>query len=224
MEKEREVEDLRFRVHELEAQLRGRQASGEPKAALAGDALFEHCLGVVFGHEGGWSDHANDRGGATKMGVTIKTLIEWRALNDRPVPSREDLEVMTVGEAVEIYRTLYWRRARCSSMPAAVALVVFDGAVNHGVGSMVRLLQTAVRGMGVNPGPIDGAAGKLTLNALATVSARKLALELIARRCAIYQRLCARDPKQVDFALGWARRLVALQVDVERLVAAPRPS
>lgn len=44
------------------------------------DGRFERCLAEVLRHEGGFADHTADPGGATKYGVTRRTLAGWRGV------------------------------------------------------------------------------------------------------------------------------------------------
>ena len=39
---------------------------------------FARCLNAVLQQEGGFIDHRRDPGGATNLGITIKTLARWR--------------------------------------------------------------------------------------------------------------------------------------------------
>ena len=41
-------------------------------------AIFSKCLNKLLKHEGGYVDDSDDRGGATKFGITHKTLAKWR--------------------------------------------------------------------------------------------------------------------------------------------------
>ena len=42
------------------------------------DKNFEKIVQLVFGSEGGFSNHPNDRGGRTNYGVTQSTYNGWR--------------------------------------------------------------------------------------------------------------------------------------------------
>ena len=56
---------------------------------------FRDALRLVLKWEGGFSNHPNDPGGATNLGITHRTLSEWYG---RAVPI-EDLRSLSVGEA-----------------------------------------------------------------------------------------------------------------------------
>ena len=154
---------------------------------------FDDALEVVLRWEGGYSDHPNDPGGATNFGITIATLRRWRAPQ---LVAEEDVRSLTRAEAAEIYRANYWDLCRCEELPDAVAIAVFDSAVNHGPTRARRLLQTAA---GVEA---DGIFGPVTMRAVVTAEPAALLDELMARRAVHYARLSR------TFHLGWYRRLM----------------
>jgi len=162
-----------------------------PAAPPAEDRL-DACLAFVLEAEGGFSDHPSDPGGATNLGITRRTLSEFRDAE----ASVEDVRALTREEAREIYRTRFWTPLRCAELPPGVDLMVFDFGVNAGPGRSARLLQRAA---GVTA---DGSIGPVTL---AAVRARRPA-DLIARladdRKAYYRGLDAFP----TFGRGWTRR------------------
>lgn len=119
-----------------------------------------------------------------------------------------DIANLTVDDSSAIYRRDYWTRAGCQSMPAPIAMLVFDSAVNNGVAEAVRWLQAAV---GV---AADGVVGPATLAAVARVvdthGGAAVAIEFMARRTYFMGGLTAWH----TFGLGWSRRLAALPYHV----------
>jgi len=155
---------------------------------------FVTALSHVFRLEGGYVNHPSDPGGATNFGITRDTLAEWR---DRHV-TVEEVKDLTRDEAAAIYKANYWDAARCGSMPAGVALMVFDGAVNHGVSQSSKFLQHA---LGVDA---DGKVGPKTLGAIEGLDAVDLIVEIAAQRMRFYGGLRT----FTTFGLGWSRRLM----------------
>ncbi|AZU05161.1 hypothetical protein X907_2650 [Glycocaulis alkaliphilus] len=155
---------------------------------------FAQALAHVLLHEGGYVDHPEDPGGATNFGITLATLQSWRG---RSV-TKADVRALTKGEAGEIYKARYWDSCRCDELPGPVAFIVFDAAVNHGVGRAVRLLQEAV---GVAS---DGRIGPVTIAAVASARPAALVTEIAARRMVLYASLAHFR----TFGLGWSRRLM----------------
>lgn len=99
---------------------------------------FQTALDQVLKWEGGYVDHPADPGGATNIGITQATYDAWRLKEGQPTRSVAQLERR---EAVTIYYQQYWLRAGCEQVsPPALALVVFDAAVNSGVGAALKWL------------------------------------------------------------------------------------
>ncbi len=83
--------------------------------------LFDRAIEVVLEHEGDTStDHPADRGGLTKFGIAQR----WNP----------DLDVRTLtrAQAIEIYWERYWQGRGYERLPEAIAIKVFDLAVNLG--------------------------------------------------------------------------------------------
>lgn len=173
-----------------------------PAAPTNGDALFEQCLAVVLDKEGGFSDHPQDRGGPTNMGIAWLTFAEWKGFApDQLSPEGRaqlitDLKALTRREVAEIYRTTYWLPMRCGDLPAAIALMTFDFGVNAGPRTAVKALQKVV---GVTD---DGSLGPITLAAIRALSPGQLLEELAEARLAHYRTLA----DFATFGQGWTTR------------------
>lgn len=190
------------RAMELNSTVQQRAAAAAPAAVADGDALFDRCLAVVLDKEGGFSDHPADRGGPTNMGVTWKTLAEWKGMDaaDLSPEDREalvaELRALTRREAAEIYRSRYWLPMRCGDLPGPVALMLFDFGVNAGPRTAVKALQRVV---GVTD---DGSLGPISLAAVRAKEATRLLEELAEARMAHYRGLAEFSV----FGNGWTAR------------------
>ncbi len=91
---------------------------------------FQNCLTFTLHEEGGFVNNPKDPGGATSLGVTQHTLSAWRR---KPV-SVADVKNLSLIEAGQIYRALYWDHIGGDTLPAGVDLMLFDISVNNGVG------------------------------------------------------------------------------------------
>lgn len=114
------------------------------------------ALDLMFGHEGGYVNAKTDRGGATKYGITHKTLAAHRGM---PSVTAEQVRAMTIEEATEIYRRSYWVQSGGDLLPKGLDYAAFDFGVNSGPSTAVRRLQ---RVLGVRE---DGAVGEQTVAA-----------------------------------------------------------
>lgn len=163
-------------------------------------SAFERAFAVVVGHEGGFTadpaDPGNWTGGACGVGVCRGTKFGISAAAYPGV----DVAGLTLEEAGVLYRRDYWDRVRGDALPGPLALLVFDAAVNAGVGRAARWLQEAV---GV---AADGAVGPMTLAAVQGAAGAAVMAEFQARRLLFMAGL----PTWRRFGAGWARRLCRL--------------
>lgn len=171
-------------------------------------ARFERRLRFVLLKEGGFVDHRADPGGATNHGISLRYAVsKGRVLDldhDGDVDAA-DIRLITPAVAADLYRKDFWRPVRGDELPAPLDLVLFDAAVNCGVGRAVGWLQTH---LGVRS---DGDFGPRTLDALRQHLAQPGALpplvrEMLARRISHHAAL----DDLPEFRLGWSRRLAAL--------------
>jgi lysozyme family protein len=91
---------------------------------------FVECLEFVLKYEGGFVENPHDPGGVTNYGITRNVLAAWRG---HPV-SISDMKNINKNEVSEIYQRNYWMAAGCDRLGTGDNLVVFDAAVNNGVG------------------------------------------------------------------------------------------
>lgn len=150
---------------------------------------FDEAFDWLLGHEGGYSDHAKDPGGATMWGVTERVA--------RANGYRGAMRVMPKSFAKQVYRRLYWDRVQADDLPAAVAFQMFDATVNHGPTQAIKFLQRAVKVAD------DGIIGPVTLRAVKDADPRDVVMLLNAQRLQFYTDL----PTWHSFGKGWARRI-----------------
>jgi lysozyme family protein len=165
---------------------------------------FEKAFAVVVGHEGGFcaerDDPGNWTGGVVGCGVLRGTKF---GISAAAYPTT-DIANLTLEAAAAIYRNDYWGRVQGDRLPPALALLVFDAAVNNGVAHAVGWLQAIV---GATE---DGQLGPRTLaavdSAFCTQGGVAVCAEFSARRLVFMTGLATWR----TFGLGWARRLSLL--------------
>ncbi len=153
---------------------------------------FDKALAYVLEHEGGWSDHPRDPGGATMKGVTQAVYDSYRKMRARPPQS---VRFITDEELKAIYKFQYWDRVQGDLLPNGVDYAVFDFAVNSGVGRASKYLQAVV---GVQQ---DGIIGARTIAAITNPTATINAL--CDRRMGFLRNL----KTFLTFGRGWTRRV-----------------
>ncbi len=168
---------------------------------------FERC------REQAYSDHPADAGGATQMGITLKTFAAWRTQwLQRPRPTAADLRAMSYDEWRLIVEKLFWQRHSMHSITwECLALTAADSIFLCGAAG-VRDIQRAFH---LDP---DGICGPRTLGALrhsclTRESARATCADIVRRRLARLQELSAWK----NFGRGWTLRAEALLEQLPRL-------
>lgn len=162
---------------------------------------------IILGHEGGLSDHPDDKGGRTNMGVTQGTLNTAR----KTIPGLpERVDNLTRVQALEIYRKLYWDKCRCDDLPEPVDFLVFDAAINCGTGGAGKILQRSLNRIGASLAE-DSSIGPLTVTAcLAAYDSNgwRLLGTLQMERVRWHNSIVARDRSQSVFLHGWLNRII----------------
>lgn len=150
---------------------------------------FDAAFDILLGHEGGFVDHPEDPGGATRWGITARVAVQNGYLgNMRDFP---------VEMAKKIAKAQYWDAVRAEELPAAIRFDVFDTAYNSGVKQTVKLLQRAV---GV---PDDGVLGRQTMTAVGAQKPFSIAMRFNAERLDFLTGLATFG----SFGKGWTRRI-----------------
>ena len=138
--------------------------------------------------EGGYVNDPLDPGRETHWGISKRSYPE---LNIRDL-KRE--------EAIVIYRRDFWAPLCCQDLPPAVAIVLFDSAVNQGQRPAIEMLQAALEV------EVDGLMGPMTVTSARGLSKDSLALSLalfMARRGIRY----SRHSMFPRYGLGWFKRM-----------------
>ena len=146
---------------------------------------FDQCFDKLIAHEGGYVNHASDPGGETNFGISKRAY------------PQVDIKNLTRDAAKQIYKRDYWDRAQCDRLPPTLAYLLFDAAVNSGIGQAIRFLQRAA---GVAD---DGVLGPITLATIQRLDAESICARFIGQRLDFMTRLSTFD----HFGKGWSRRL-----------------
>jgi len=163
-------------------------------------------------HEGGYVDHPNDPGGATKYGMSLRYLRRRGDLlgdfdGDGDVDVH-DIRAMTEPQAKHAYEIGFWGPNRLNSVKSQLlANKIFDMAVNMGSKQAWRLAQRAATRHGQELVD-DGIVGRKTLaamNALLDVDYDVLATLRELQR-GFYEGIMEQKPDLRAFRLGWLRR------------------
>lgn len=168
------------------------------------DARLKSSLTFVLEWEGGFVNDPDDPGGATNKGITQAVYDGYRKQHGL---AHQSVEKISDAEVAEIYQNNYWNAAHRGSLPEPLDMVMFDTAVNMGVGTAVTFLQHCLHVAE------DGHFGPATAGALEAHkhAAPGLASCFLAAREARYHSIAVRHPNMSKFLKGWLNRLHALE-------------
>jgi lysozyme family protein len=169
-------------------------------------ANFPAALALVLKDEGGYVDNPADPGGATNLGITLRTLAAWRGIATLP---KSEVLNLTVAEAGKIYKARYWDAIRGDDLPIGLDYAVFDYAVNSGPTAAARALQHVLSV------PMDGVIGPITL-AAANKSPTTAILMLCANRLQFLEGLSTWGA----FGNGWSARVSRVKAAALAMVTA----
>lgn len=180
------------------------------------DRNFARSLSLVLQHEGGWSDHPKDPGGATMKGITLATFRRYV----ESTATKDDLRHITDAQIASIYRRQYWDAVKGDDLPDGIDYAVFDYAVNSGPGRAAKHLQSIV---GAKQ---DGQIGLDTISKTKAMLRASVINGLCDKRMAFLRGLSTWP----TFGKGWTSRVSAVRsvalamIPVSVTVAPPQPT
>ncbi|MDP8250387.1 glycoside hydrolase family 108 protein [Pseudochrobactrum saccharolyticum] len=158
----------------------------------------------MFGHEGGYVNNPKDPGGATKYGITHRTLAAHRGVAS-VTPAQ--VKALSKEEATEIYRRSYWVQSGGDLLPVGIDFMAFDYGVNSGPAQAVKSLQRVV---GVTA---DGIVGGQTVAAVKAFKG-----DLIAAYAAERLRFMRTLKTWPVFGRGWQKRVESVEAQAHQVI------
>jgi lysozyme family protein len=146
---------------------------------------FDTCFDRLLGNEGGYCNNPNDPGGETNWGICKRS---YPTVN---------IAMLTREGAKAIYRRDFWDAGGMDQFDGAVSFQLFDAAVNHGIETALRMLQSAV---GV---AADGHIGPVTIAAVKQLLPAAVIMRFLSARAKFYTSLSTWP----TFGRGWTNRV-----------------
>ena len=162
----------------------------------------EILLPKILKWEGGYVNDPKDKGGATKMGVTIST---WRQCGydkdgDGDI-DEQDIKLLSVKDATIVLKRYYWDRWRADELNnQSIANILVDWVWSSGKWGIV--MPQRILGLSA-----DGIAGPVTVQAVNNADQNQLFNSIWEARKNFYLSLTVRDSSQRRFLGGWIHRL-----------------
>lgn len=170
-------------------------------------ADVDRLMPFILKWEGKFVDDPSDKGGATNMGVTLKT---WRSVGyDKDGDSDidvDDLKLLTPEEVKDlVLKPHYWDRWKADQMKSQkVANILVDWTWCSGKWGIVipqRILCV----------PDDGIVGPLTISAANNIDPSRFFALIYDARKEFLRQIVQKDPAQQKFYRGWLNRLAELR-------------
>ena len=173
---------------------------------------FNRAVAVILAHEGGFSNHGADPGGATNYGISLRWLKSqglYGDLDDDGDVDIDDILAIDLGRATRIYREKFWQKNHYDRViDCTIATKVFDMSVNMWPSQAHKLLQRALNGLG-DTLQVDGIVGPITVTATNTSDPDELLDALRAEQRRFYLSLIKHRPTLAVFKRGWLKRAAA---------------
>jgi lysozyme family protein len=167
---------------------------------------FSIAIPPVLRHEGGFVEDANDPGGATNFGVSMRWLVSQGMLTTLEHQTGTDdavtaVKKMTKEDAEAFYQKFWWDAYKYGTVNSQIiANKILDMAVNLGAPRAHRMVQAAV---GVKT---DGVLGPGSYGEINHTSPGSLLLTLQNTQAQFYKNLVAQKPQMQEFLQGWLNR------------------
>lgn len=173
-------------------------------------ADYRKIARFILSWEGGFVNDPKDRGGATNMGVTLKTWksVGWDIDKDGDIDI-EDLKLITKEDVIKgVMVPSFWNKIKGDAICSEpIAAILLDWAWMSGPVNVIRRIQ---RLLGVKD---DGVVGPVTIKAINTKNAIVLFHEIKQLRVDFYYDIVRRDKSQSRFLQGWLNRLSNILYD-----------
>lgn len=177
-------------------------------------STFEKAHEFTSRWEGGYIEHANDPGGATKYGISLRFLksqgLDIGDIDGDGDIDADDIKALSPEAAAAIMKREFWDKLGLEDIKPLCAMAVYDTAVNMGPSYARKMAQKA---LGVTA---DGVWGQVTKAALRVCDDKKTAIAMCHIRRARYHELVKKNAKLSEFLRGWLRRVDSLEGEIER--------
>lgn len=193
-------------------------------------AQFSNAFEKTMGNEGGYSNHAADKGGETYKGIARKihpTWDGWATIDalkpsegvNRAFKDKLDADNELQEKVGAFYKKNFWNPVKGDDIPnQELADKLFDLGVNMGTGTVVKFLQESLNLLNRNQKnypdiEVDGGFGSVTLKTinsfleLENSNPSYLLKSISLLQGKRYIDIMRNDPTQKVFCRGWLNRV-----------------
>lgn len=177
-------------------------------------ANFENSLNKTLIHEGGYAFDQDDPGGETYKGIARNSNNTWTGwqsidtLKKQPnFPNNLNTDKVLQENIKSFYKTNYWDTIKGNDIQnQAIADSVFDFAVNAGLKTSAKMLQTII---GASP---DGNIGPASLAKLNTFDSDYFLALFKVAKIERYMDIIKKRPTSSKYLYGWINRALERKV------------
>ena len=174
---------------------------------------FNLAFNDVLKHEGGFIDHAADKGGATAFGISLRFLsglpVEAGDINNDGHIDKSDIQALTHDDARAFYQQYFWNHYRLNEISdQQVATKLFNFFVNMRGKTAALIAQRSANDLGANIKE-DGIIGSRTRSALNNMNPNQLMVCIKWRAWEVYRAIVEQDTSQAALINGWRNRAFA---------------
>lgn len=167
---------------------------------------YNLCLEFILKWEGGYSDVPQDSGGKTNFGITQVVYSNWLKVQGKPDQEVKNITLDTV--RIIYYDNYFSKIPELNTLNLSLLQVLFDTAVNFGVGGMIMFIEEAL------DLPITGIYVSATKEKFLQNNTANLALKIVDNRITYRYTRCKNNSSQNVFLQGWLNRDNALKEKV----------
>jgi lysozyme family protein len=167
------------------------------------DNRFEKMVDFIIENEGGYVNHPNDPGGATKYGISLRFY-----RNLKPDATKKDITNITKQDAIDIYYKHWYSKYNYDAIEDDIlSSKVFDFSINMGPARAHKIFQTSINAANKEKlVVVDGIIGPATLSHANNSDPVKLVDFLALNACKYYLSLCENNEANYKFIVGWINR------------------
>lgn len=168
---------------------------------MANIQLYADLLPSLEGKLGNVTNIIGDMGGATNCGITLNTFIEYSKIKGLPIPTVNDLKILSYTEWLNIVNALYWQKWQADSINnQSIANFLVDWLFNSGEYGI--LIPQKLLGIGQ-----DGIVGVKTIQAVNSAPQQAFHDQLRMQRTLFVNNIAVKNPLEEKFEAGWHNRI-----------------
>ncbi len=179
-----------------------------PVTVVVNPDYFPKAYDVILKHEGGYSNDPDDKGKATKYGISLSFLeAEKLDIDGDGDVDIDDIKAITSSKSKDIYYNVFWKRNQYDKIEKEdVAIKIMDTSVNVGSSRCHKILKNSLNEIMLDRIKVDGIMDDETIEIINLIEPSLLLNEFRKEQADFYQSLINKTPKYKKYRTGWMNR------------------